>query len=75
MTPFFDVDTTPAFRGRYATRKTPEFFKQEAVKLLDDHVIEGQIGIYASAFGGDFYGYAIKYAGEPAYFEEPPGDA
>jgi hypothetical protein len=73
-TPWLDCDTTPALRGRYAKRKTPEKFKAEALRLLDD-VTEGQIGIYASRFGGDFYGYAIKYAGKPAYFEEPPTDA
>ena len=46
--------------------------KAEAMRLADT-ITEGQIGIYASAFGGVFYGYAIKYANKPAYFEEPTG--
>lgn len=71
--PWFDCDTTPPMRGRYATRKTPDKFKAEAMTLLRG-VSEGQIGIYESAFGGRFYGYAIKYSGDEPFFEEPSKD-
>jgi hypothetical protein len=66
-TPWFDCDTTPPLRSRYATRKTPEKFKAEALRMLAG-VTEGQIGIYASYFGG-LYGYAIKYPNSEPYFE------
>ena len=73
-TPFLDCDTTPALTSRYAKRKTKDAFVREALAMLD-HVKEGQIGIYASRFGGTFYGYAIKYPGETPYFEEAQPEA
>ena len=71
--PWFDCDTTPHIHSRRAKYKTPERYKAEALALLDT-VDEGQIGIYASCFGPPFYGYAIKYKGQAAYFEEPKAD-
>lgn len=72
--PYLDCDTTPSIRSRYAKRKTPALFKAEALALADT-VTEGQIGVYDSLFGGTFYGYAIKYPGQAAYFEEATEDA
>jgi hypothetical protein len=73
--PWLDADTTPAIRSRHARNRSAEAFKAEAMAMLDTEATEGQIGIYATHVGGDFYGYAIKYEGKPAYFEEPASEA
>jgi hypothetical protein len=74
-TPWLDCDTTPAIHSRRAKARRPEAFKAEAMRLLVEHDAEGQIGIYASMFGGPFYGYAIRYKGQAPFFEEPAPDA
>lgn len=68
--PYLDCDTSPPLRGRYAKRRTPANFRNEALRLIAD-IDEGQIGIYETSLGGTFYGYAIKYPGKAPYFEEP----
>jgi hypothetical protein len=58
-TPWLDCDTTPAMRSRYSKRVRLDAVIRDATSLvtLADN---GQIGIYASAWGGEFFGYVIK---------------
>jgi hypothetical protein len=73
MSFYLDCDTTPPLRGRTLHAKQIDTAKRRAFSLLAD-VSEGQIGIYDHPHGGDFYGYAIKHAGEEPYFEQPSAD-
>lgn len=58
-TPWLDCDTTPAIRSRYSKRARLDAVIRDATALIG-RAANGQIGIYASAWGGDFFGYVIK---------------
>lgn len=68
---YFDCDVTPPLRSRYARRRRIDAAKEEAMRLLEENDAEGQIGLFEHSSGGEFYGYVIRYPGQPAYFESP----
>ncbi len=64
-------DVTPTVQSRDLHTSKIETAKKRAFSLLAD-AVEGQIGIWERNYdGGQFFGYAIKHAGEEPYFEEP----
>jgi hypothetical protein len=69
-TPWLDCDTTPTIRGRYSKRKRLAAVIRDAETILAT-VKHGQIGLYASAFGGPFFGYVIKDYDGSIRFEAP----
>jgi len=69
-TPWLDCDTAPAISGRYSKRVRIDAVIREASAILAD-AESGQIGIYASAWGGEFFGYVIKEHDGSIRFEAP----
>jgi hypothetical protein len=67
-TPWLDCDTSPAIRSRYSKRRRLDAVIRDAEAMLAN-VDNGQIGIYASAFGGPFFGYVIKDYDRSTRFE------
>jgi len=65
-TPKPDV-ALPCFGSTINVKKA--VMEDKVVKLAQDVLLEGQIGIYDSSIHGQFLGYAIRYAGQQAFFE------
>lgn len=69
---YLDMDTTPPQRSRYVRAGHNRAVKLALAAMAD--VKEGQIGVYADSTGNGFVGYAIRYEGEPPYFEPAEAD-
>jgi hypothetical protein len=64
---YLDTDTTPALRGRFAYKGLDATISF-ALGLVG-RCTDGQIGIYTSARGDGFKGYAINDGVNAPYFE------
>lgn len=73
----FDFEGGTCKRGGANSKcKTLPHVVAEASKLFDKYAVPtGQIGLYESYGGGEFFGYVIKYPNAAPYFEPAPADA